>query len=192
MFKKAIIIFLFSGLFSLVISSCCNDVYMVTSDYTIRIGTETEGWSFSPESDTIKGGFNYTLEAAVVIGALDFKQFSTIASSYAYQCPIEYENGYRRETAIVVLDKAFYIDGELVSPGTNLLEIDKDIGEDRFDTSSEEYNAYISMYEISISFKEDFVNRIRFPLDNYTITTTVELEDGTLIQSEETVAININ
>jgi hypothetical protein len=52
--------------------------------------------------------------------------------------------------------------------------------------------AYVLETSLEAEFRQGFIDRVSFPLDTYTFTATVTMEDGTVVTSPESVMMMIN
>lgn len=179
---KAIIIFLMFNITSVVLYSCCEDIYRVIPDqietgFSLFIGDD-----MVVSTDTITGPFSYGLSAEVeFIGDAGIGGFM-INKAYAFQCAEEYENSFVRSTAKVILNKSVTIDGATFASGENLLDLEEEYGGDGF-------YAYVGPGHIQLRFREPFLSRCEFEEGTYEFHTFVETANGDVITAVDTVYI---
>src|SRR5687768_7085046 len=122
MYKKAIIIHLVVLSVSAMFSSCCETNFTVTPDFSVSFTDLQNEVVISPSQDTITGPFAYSLISEVIGDNSHHGGLNLMHTANAFQCDEVYENAYRRETASLVLDKPFLLDGNTIAAGTNLLD----------------------------------------------------------------------
>ena len=183
MYLRAIIFYFILMSISLVVSSCCETIYTVTADYEVSFVDFEKEMLIDPITDTIRSAFIYSMDAEIIADNSHPMGAGFISTAYATSCSEEYVNGYQPETARLVLDKPFLLDGHVIEAGTDMLTLDEQF-------SVSDYNAQVYEYGIRVWFHTAFVERASFPLSNYTFIASVMMEDGTLVQSQASVIID--
>ena len=191
MIRRVLIIYTVGFLASLFLYSCCTEIYRTTTNFQIAF-TDLMGDTVPiVQEDTITGAFEYTLQAEVIREVVDLSQLSLIQSTYAYSCDMAYEDSFVPETASVTLNKNFMIDDHIVEAGTNLLLLDLEGRGVPYRLTEEEYITQVGFAHVRIIFRDSLLDRLHFPLQDYTFRTVVELENGERIISEESRTIFI-
>jgi hypothetical protein len=189
MYKKALIFYLSISGFSLIFSGCCPDPYTVTSEYSAYFGDISNACCttmLDQATDTITEAFVYRMEAIVIAEHSVRSDLNLYQSAYALSCDDEYLNPYTELNASLTLNKPFILDGNPVPAGTNFF----DLALTSF--TYEEMGAYVLETSLQAEFRQGFIDRVQFPLDTYTFTASVTMQDGTIVTSTESVMMLIN
>ena len=180
--QKAIIIILLFNVTSVLLYSCCEDIYRVIPDQIETGFSLFVGDDMVVNTDTITGPFSYGLSAEVeFIGDAGIGGFM-INSAYAFQCAEEYENSFIRSTAEVTLNKSMTIDGATFASSENLLDLEEEYGGDGL-------YAYVGPGHIQLRFREPFLSRCEFEEGTYEFRAYVETTNGDVITALDTVYI---
>jgi hypothetical protein len=184
MYKKALLFYISLLSLSLIFSGCCEFFYTVTSDFQVSFTNYNQATTIDPATDTIREAFIYSMDAVIVADNSAPADLSIFNSAYALSCSDTYLNPYVRETATLTLDKSFYHNGHNIMPGTNLLMLEEDF-------EVEGLNAGAYEYSLRVWFHQNFIDLAWFPVDTYTFTASVQMEDGTIVTSTDAIVIDI-
>lgn len=180
--QKAIILLLMFNITSVVLYSCCEDIYQVIPDQIETGFSLFVGEDMVVSTDTITGPFSYGLSAEVeFIGDAGLGGFM-INKAYAFQCAEEYENSFVHSTAKVTLNKSVTIDGETFASGENLLDLKEEYGNDGL-------YAYVGPGHIQLRIRDPFLSRCEFAEGTYEFHAYVETANGDVITAVDTVYI---
>ena len=189
MYKKAIVCYLTLAGFSLIFSGCCPDPSTVTTEYSTYFGDISDVHTttmIDQANDTITDVFIYRMEAIVIAEYSVRKDLNLYHSAYALSCSDEYLNPYTALNASLTLDKPFILDGNPIPAGTNFF----DLALSSFTYT--EMGAYVQETSLEAEFRQGFIDRVQFPLDTYTFTASVTMQDGAIVTSAESVMMMIN
>lgn len=163
--NRVLSVYLFFFLLSVIVTACCKENYRIVGGGVITAINLQTGEIFEESSiGVIKNTFRIDWEIETMISENLFG-LTLIQSAYASSCDQNYENDWDITSFKVTTDREFILDGKIIQPGSNLLEIDELV----------HTRVY---FGASVTFDEQFLNNSEFSDQIYEFKFVMNTTDG--------------
>lgn len=172
------ILFAVGAIWSVFIIGCCEETYKIIGSRDVILFSRDTSKHYVI-GDTVNYSFEieWILDVDVTDNLRD--DLSLLNSAYATQCGRRELNEIIDSSFSFTCNKAFMFDGRIIDPGNQVHLVD-----------SIDFKFNISSRFIFLDFNKKFLERCKFPLDNYKFLFAANTSDGLQLKVEIDIILN--